>query len=112
MAEKSVVGFADLLLEAPLATQPRVANRLPFDGFELDVRAGELRKHGVRVRLRAAPAGARDPARTCGRLGDSGGAAEPNVARRYICRFRPQPAQRDCSHPVGAGRLGGDPALH
>jgi TolB-like protein/DNA-binding winged helix-turn-helix (wHTH) protein/Flp pilus assembly protein TadD len=38
-----------------LATQPRVANRLRFDGFELDVRAGELRKHGVRVRLRGQP---------------------------------------------------------
>jgi len=38
-----------------LATQPRVANRLRFDGFELDVRAGELRKHGVKVRLRGQP---------------------------------------------------------
>ena len=50
-----MVGFADLLLEAPLATQPRVASRLRFDGFELDVRAGELRKHGVKVRLRGQP---------------------------------------------------------
>src|SRR5579863_409741 len=38
-----------------MATQPRVASRLRFDGFELDVRAGELRKHGVRVRLRGQP---------------------------------------------------------
>jgi TolB-like protein/DNA-binding winged helix-turn-helix (wHTH) protein/Tfp pilus assembly protein PilF len=38
-----------------MATQPRVADRLRFDGFELDVRAGELRKNGVRVRLRGQP---------------------------------------------------------
>ena len=38
-----------------MATQPRVSGRLRFDGFELDVRAGELRKHGVRLRLRGQP---------------------------------------------------------
>jgi TolB-like protein/DNA-binding winged helix-turn-helix (wHTH) protein len=38
-----------------MATQPRVADRLRFDNFELDVRAGELRKHGVRLRLRGQP---------------------------------------------------------
>src|SRR5271165_6569901 len=38
-----------------MATQPRVADRLRFDGFELDVRAGELRKNGVRLRLRGQP---------------------------------------------------------
>lgn len=38
-----------------MATQPGVADRLRFDGFELDVRAGELRKHGVRLRLRGQP---------------------------------------------------------
>jgi TolB-like protein/DNA-binding winged helix-turn-helix (wHTH) protein len=38
-----------------MATQPRVAERLRFDGFELDVRAGELRKNGVRLRLRGQP---------------------------------------------------------
>src|SRR5580700_4903524 len=38
-----------------MATQPRVADRLRFDGYELDVRAGELRKHGVRLRLRGQP---------------------------------------------------------
>jgi TolB-like protein/DNA-binding winged helix-turn-helix (wHTH) protein/Flp pilus assembly protein TadD len=38
-----------------MATQPRVAERLRFDGFELDVRAGELRKHGIKVRLRGQP---------------------------------------------------------
>lgn len=38
-----------------MATQPRVADRLRFDVFELDVRAGELRKHGVRLRLRGQP---------------------------------------------------------
>jgi TolB-like protein/DNA-binding winged helix-turn-helix (wHTH) protein len=38
-----------------MATQPRVSERLRFDDFELDVRAGELRKHGVRLRLRGQP---------------------------------------------------------
>jgi TolB-like protein/DNA-binding winged helix-turn-helix (wHTH) protein len=38
-----------------MATQPRVADTLRFDGYELDVRAGELRKHGVRLRLRGQP---------------------------------------------------------
>lgn len=38
-----------------MATQPRISGRLRFDGFELDVRAGELRRHGVRLRLRGQP---------------------------------------------------------
>src|SRR5271163_4136857 len=38
-----------------MATQPRVGERLLFDGYELDVRAGELRKHGLRLRLRGQP---------------------------------------------------------
>jgi TolB-like protein/DNA-binding winged helix-turn-helix (wHTH) protein/Flp pilus assembly protein TadD len=38
-----------------MATQPRVAERLRFDGYELDIRAGELRKHGVRLRFRGQP---------------------------------------------------------
>ena len=38
-----------------MATQPRIADRLRFDGYELDVRAGELRKHGVKLRLRGQP---------------------------------------------------------
>src|SRR5277367_5205986 len=38
-----------------MATQPRVADSLRFDGYELDVRAGELRKHGVRLPLRGQP---------------------------------------------------------
>jgi TolB-like protein/DNA-binding winged helix-turn-helix (wHTH) protein/Tfp pilus assembly protein PilF len=38
-----------------MPTQPRVADTLRFDGYELDVRAGELRKHGVRLRLRGQP---------------------------------------------------------
>jgi TolB-like protein/DNA-binding winged helix-turn-helix (wHTH) protein/Flp pilus assembly protein TadD len=38
-----------------MATLPRVADTLRFDGYELDVRAGELRKHGVRLRLRGQP---------------------------------------------------------
>jgi TolB-like protein/DNA-binding winged helix-turn-helix (wHTH) protein/Tfp pilus assembly protein PilF len=38
-----------------MATQLRVADTLRFDGHELDVRAGELRKNGVRLRLRGQP---------------------------------------------------------
>ena len=38
-----------------MATKPSVADKLRFDGFELDVRAGELRKHGMRLRLRGQP---------------------------------------------------------
>jgi TolB-like protein/DNA-binding winged helix-turn-helix (wHTH) protein len=38
-----------------MATQPRVPVKLRFDDFELDLRAGELRRRGVRVRLRGQP---------------------------------------------------------
>ena len=38
-----------------MATQPRVSGGLRFDGFELDMRAGELRRHGLRLRLRGQP---------------------------------------------------------
>jgi TolB-like protein/DNA-binding winged helix-turn-helix (wHTH) protein len=38
-----------------MATQPLASGRLRFDGFELDVRAGELRRQGVRLRLRGQP---------------------------------------------------------
>jgi TolB-like protein/DNA-binding winged helix-turn-helix (wHTH) protein/Flp pilus assembly protein TadD len=38
-----------------MATQPRVSGRLRFDSFELDIRAGELRRNGVRLRLRGQP---------------------------------------------------------
>ncbi len=38
-----------------MATQPRVSATLRFDGFELDLRAGELRRHGVKLRLRGQP---------------------------------------------------------
>jgi TolB-like protein/DNA-binding winged helix-turn-helix (wHTH) protein/Tfp pilus assembly protein PilF len=38
-----------------MATQPRVADRLRFDVYELNVRAGELRKNGVKLRLRGQP---------------------------------------------------------
>jgi len=41
--------------EVVVATQPRVTGRLRFDGYELDVLAGQLRKHGVRLRLRGQP---------------------------------------------------------
>jgi len=42
-------------VEVAVATQPPVADRLRFGEYELDVRAGELRKHGVRLRLRGQP---------------------------------------------------------
>ncbi len=38
-----------------MATQPLASRRLRFDDFELDVRAGELRRQGVRLRLRGQP---------------------------------------------------------
>ncbi len=38
-----------------MATQPLASSRLRFEDFELDLRAGELRKRGVRVRLRGQP---------------------------------------------------------
>jgi TolB-like protein/DNA-binding winged helix-turn-helix (wHTH) protein/Tfp pilus assembly protein PilF len=38
-----------------MATLPRVTDTLRFDGYELDIRAGELRKHGVKLRLRGQP---------------------------------------------------------
>lgn len=38
-----------------MATQPGVSGRLRFDGFELDLRAGELRRNGVKLRLRGQP---------------------------------------------------------
>ena len=40
---------------APMATQPIASRILRFDGFELDVRAGEVRRKGVRLRLRGQP---------------------------------------------------------
>jgi len=38
-----------------MASQPVTSGRLRFDDFELDVRAGELRRRGVRLRLRGQP---------------------------------------------------------
>src|SRR5271170_7473033 len=38
-----------------MAALPRVADTQRFDGYELDLRAGELRKHGVKLRLRGQP---------------------------------------------------------
>jgi len=38
-----------------MAASSPSARRLRFDVFELDVRAGELRKHGVRLRLQGQP---------------------------------------------------------
>src|SRR5580700_4745459 len=36
-------------------TRPAQARLLRFGPFELDVRAGELRKHGIRIKLREQP---------------------------------------------------------
>jgi TolB-like protein/DNA-binding winged helix-turn-helix (wHTH) protein/Tfp pilus assembly protein PilF len=38
-----------------MATEPGVVGKVQFDGYELDIRAGELRKHGVKLRLRGQP---------------------------------------------------------
>jgi TolB-like protein/DNA-binding winged helix-turn-helix (wHTH) protein/Tfp pilus assembly protein PilF len=38
-----------------MATSPPATRRLCFDAFELDTRAGELRKHGVKLRLQGQP---------------------------------------------------------
>ena len=38
-----------------MATSPPAQRRLCFDAFELDTRAGELRKHGVKLRLQGQP---------------------------------------------------------
>jgi TolB-like protein/DNA-binding winged helix-turn-helix (wHTH) protein/Tfp pilus assembly protein PilF len=38
-----------------MATQPIASGRVRFDDFELDIRAGELRRQGVRLRLRGQP---------------------------------------------------------
>ena len=38
-----------------MATQPQVSKTLRFDDFELDVRAGQLRRSGVRLRLSGQP---------------------------------------------------------
>src|SRR5580658_508115 len=38
-----------------MATQPVVRGKLRFDDFELDVRAGQLRRQGVRLRLSGQP---------------------------------------------------------
>src|ERR1700723_912193 len=54
MALGTVLDFASFT-DGRMPTQPRVADTLRFDGYELDVRAGELRKHGVRLRLRGQP---------------------------------------------------------
>ena len=65
-----------------MATQPRVAEKLRFDGYELDVRAGELRKQAVRLRLRGQPLQVlADSVGACRRCCDSGGASVANLAR-------------------------------
>src|SRR3984957_19584213 len=53
MAPGTVISFL-VLPEVAMAPRP-VADKLRFDGYELDVHAGELRKHGVRLRLRGQP---------------------------------------------------------
>jgi len=49
-----VVNFADSFGPA-MATSPPGAPRFRFGDFQLDTRAGELRKHGVRLRLQGQP---------------------------------------------------------
>src|SRR5919204_1301895 len=38
-----------------MATSAQSRRVLRFDGFEVDVRSGELRKHGARIRLQGQP---------------------------------------------------------
>ena len=38
-----------------MATQPHASRTLRFDDFELDVRAGQLRRRGIRLRLSGQP---------------------------------------------------------
>lgn len=49
-----MIGFADLAAIV-MPTTPSGTRGFRFDDFELDVRAGELRKHGVRLRLPGQP---------------------------------------------------------
>jgi TolB-like protein len=54
MTSTSVLGFLTLPMERSLPSRPHSA-RVAFDRFELDLRSGELRKEGRRVRLQAQP---------------------------------------------------------
>jgi TolB-like protein/DNA-binding winged helix-turn-helix (wHTH) protein len=47
--------FRDPRGSRPMAAERRVADRLRFDVYELNARAGELRKNGVKLRLRGQP---------------------------------------------------------
>jgi TolB-like protein/DNA-binding winged helix-turn-helix (wHTH) protein/Tfp pilus assembly protein PilF len=49
-----VIGFADLAAMVMPTSAPGTRG-FRFDDFELDVRAGELRKHGVKLRLQGQP---------------------------------------------------------
>jgi TolB-like protein/DNA-binding winged helix-turn-helix (wHTH) protein len=49
-----VILFAELAGLAMASSAP-AADKLCFDAYELDVRAGELRKHGVKLRLQGQP---------------------------------------------------------
>ena len=51
---ETVVGFARFV-ELGMSSSSSVARVLRFDIFELDVRAGELRRKGVKVRLQGQP---------------------------------------------------------
>ena len=63
-----------------MATQPPVADRLRFDEYELDVRAGELRKRGVRLPLRGQPLQVLEILLEHSG-GDSGGVSDSNLDR-------------------------------
>jgi DNA-binding response OmpR family regulator len=77
---------------------------LRFGVFELDPRAGELRKKGMKIRLQGQPV--EILAMLLERPGETvtpGRVAEEVVARRHICGLRAGPEQR---HEAAAGGLG------
>ena len=65
-----------------------------FGTFEVDLRAGELRKGGLKLKLHGpALSGSRHPAGAPWRGGDAGGIAEAALAR-HLCRCRTQSEYR------------------
>ena len=77
---------------------------IQFGVFEVDQRAGELRRNGARVKLQE------QPFQILALLLERPGEVvtreelqEPVMARRHFCRLRPQ---SQCGRPQAPGRLG------
>ena len=106
---RPVLGWAPDPME-PQEPTPRVVR---FGVFELDRRSGELRKDGVRVRAAgAAPAGPRRPAGRARGARHARGLAPAAVARRDVRGLRQRAQPRHQPPARGAGRRGGQPAVH